>query len=84
MNIVNIGKSGLGIGFGTQMPYGIREKKPFVQCAYDGLRPTAQLTNGSLASEGRGLGCGLTNDFDFCEERKKDGLEHVTNGGVRI
>ena len=31
-----------------------------------------------------GLGSGVTNDFDFCEERKKDGLEHVTNGGVRI
>ena len=47
VNIVNIGKSGLGI----------REW---------------------------GLGSGVTNDFDFCEERKKDGLEHVTNGGVRI
>ena len=43
---------GLGIGFGTQIAYAIREKKPFVQCAYDGLRPTAQLTNGSLASLG--------------------------------
>ena len=31
-----------------------------------------------------GLGSGVTNDFDFCEERKKDGLEHATNGGVRI
>ena len=41
-----------GLGIGTQMPDGIREKKPFVQCAYDGLRPTAQLTNGSLASLG--------------------------------
>ena len=46
--------------------------------------PTPQSGNDQLASEGRGLGSGVTNDFDFCEERKKDGLEHATNGGVRI
>ena len=37
--------------FRTQVAIATRYKKPFVQCAYDGLRPTAQLTNGSLASQ---------------------------------
>ena len=38
--------------FGTQVPDGTREKRPFCDVAYDGLRPTPQSQNGQLASDG--------------------------------
>ena len=78
MNIVNIGMVG-DWGFGSGLT---NYSDGYVKLKND--VSVLLIIGGERIVHHRRMGIGVTNDFDFCEERKKDGLEHATNGGVRI
>ena len=73
---------GRALLLGTQVPDGTREKRPFYDPAYDGLRPTPESQNGQLASEtldasntsGAFLNCGVASNASVVSHIEKSPL----------